>query len=88
VFHKRWIQKDYLATLPEFPDRPEVDQAMRDIRGGLTDLFMRHGCAHFQIGKLYRYKEGREPATYALLDAIKSVVDPKRLMNPGSLGLD
>jgi FAD/FMN-containing dehydrogenase len=88
VFHERWIQKDYLATLDEYPDRPEVAEAMRDIRSGLTDLFMRNGCAHFQIGKLYRYKEGREPATFALLDAIKSVVDPKRLMNPGSLGLD
>jgi FAD/FMN-containing dehydrogenase len=88
AFHERWMQEGYKASLKVFPRRPEVEEAMKDIRNGLTDLFMRHGCSHFQIGKIYRYKEGREPNTFALLDAIKSVVDPKRLMNPSSLGLD
>jgi FAD/FMN-containing dehydrogenase len=51
-------------------------------------LFKDLGAVHFQIGKAYRYKEGRNPDTYALLEAIKDYVDPARLMNPGSLGLD
>jgi FAD/FMN-containing dehydrogenase len=42
---------------------------------------------HLQIGKTYRYLESRQPAVRTLLDQIKAAVDPKGLMNPGSLGL-
>jgi FAD/FMN-containing dehydrogenase len=40
-----------------------------------------------QIGKTYRYLESRQPAIRTLLEQIKAAVDPKNLMNPGSLGL-
>jgi FAD/FMN-containing dehydrogenase len=88
IFHERWIEKDFLATVPEFPRNDEVAEIVKTIRSGLTDLFMREGCSHLQIGKIYRYKEGREANTFNLLSAIKNAVDPKGLMNPGSLGLD
>jgi FAD/FMN-containing dehydrogenase len=88
AFHERWIQKDFLATLPEFPANPEAAALMHSIRMGLLDLFMHHGCTHFQIGKIYPYKQGREDSTFALLAGIKKVVDPKGLMNPGALGLE
>jgi FAD/FMN-containing dehydrogenase len=61
---------------------------MKTLRAGLTTVFMREGCAHVQIGKTYRYRESREPATYALLRALKAAVDPKGRVNPGNLGLD
>jgi len=60
---------------------------MATLRTGLAELFMHHGCAHVQIGKFYRYKDGRDPATFAFLKSIKSALDPRDLMNPGSLGL-
>lgn len=88
AFHERWIEKDFLATLPEWPASPETAALMDSVRLGLLDVFMRHGCTHFQIGKTYPYRQGREENTFALLEGIKKVVDPKGLMNPGSLGLE
>ncbi len=53
-----------------------------------AQVFMRLGAAHFQIGKSYTYRQGPEPGTYKLLEAIKATVDPRGLMNPASLGLE
>jgi FAD/FMN-containing dehydrogenase len=43
------------------------------------------GGTHFQIGKFYTYREGRNPAALALFDAIKKQLDPNNIMNPGVL---
>jgi FAD/FMN-containing dehydrogenase len=43
------------------------------------------GGTHFQIGKFYTYREGRNPAALALFDAIKKQLDPQNIMNPGVL---
>jgi FAD/FMN-containing dehydrogenase len=85
---ERWIQKPVLDKMPDYPARPDIARMMHDIRMGVMDLFMRQGCVHLQIGKVYPYKQGLQESTYALLRGIKSVVDPKGLINPGSLGLD
>jgi FAD/FMN-containing dehydrogenase len=50
-------------------------------------MFMRNGCAHLQIGKTYPYRDGRAPETWALLEGLKKQLDPRGLVNPGSLGL-
>jgi FAD/FMN-containing dehydrogenase len=44
-----------------------------------------HGASHFQLGKFYTYREGRDPMALALLDAIKRRLDPQGLLNPGVL---
>jgi len=36
----------------------------------------------------YRYTHNIQPATLTLLEGIKNLVDPQRLMNPKSLGLE
>lgn len=69
------------------PD-PVVIEAMRAVRKGVVAVFLQSGCAHLQIAKSYPYRAGREPTAWALLQAIKAVVDPKGLVNPGALGLD
>ena len=43
-------------------------------------------ASHFQIGRAYPYRESRDDASKALLDAIKYAVDPQGRMNPGGLG--
>jgi FAD/FMN-containing dehydrogenase len=88
LYHERYLEDDYVAKLKVFPKDEAARRAVTQLRSGLADLFMELGAVHFQIGKAYRYKEGRNPDTYALLEAIKDYVDPARLMNPGSLGLD
>jgi FAD/FMN-containing dehydrogenase len=67
-------------------DRPQI-AALQTIRRSLTEMFMRHGCAHLQIGKTYPYREGRAANTWRLIEGLKDQVDPRGLMNPGSLGL-
>jgi FAD/FMN-containing dehydrogenase len=46
-----------------------------------------HGSSHLQIGKNYPYAKDRNPASWALLQALKAALDPKGILNPGALGL-
>jgi FAD/FMN-containing dehydrogenase len=85
--HDALMQPDFRPTLPYQPENPAATAALRTIRDGMLALFATLGCVHMQIGKTYPYKESRVPATYRLLQAIKAVVDPEGLVNPGSLGL-
>jgi FAD/FMN-containing dehydrogenase len=87
-YHHRMIDPAYLAKLPVLAPDPEADAAMRQLREELLDFWAEQGCAHLQIGKTYHYLETREPAFRALLEQLKSAVDPVRMVNPGSLGLN
>jgi FAD/FMN-containing dehydrogenase len=88
TYHERMISPGYLAKLPVLAPDPEADAAMRALRDDLLQFWAEQGCAHLQIGKSYRYLETREPALRHLLEQIKQAVDPGRLVNPGSLGLE
>jgi FAD/FMN-containing dehydrogenase len=85
--HDHLMQPEFRSTLPYQPPNPAATEAMRTLRLGMMDLFMRQGCVHVQIGKTYPYRESREPATYRLLESIKNALDAQGLVNPGSLGL-
>ena len=84
---RRHIEPSHYAKLKQWPTNLAARNAMAKIRKDLAALFMQFGCAHLQVGRMYPYRESREPLTYALLQAIKDHVDPQHLMNPGSLGL-
>jgi FAD/FMN-containing dehydrogenase len=86
--HERLIQPEFLKTIPSQPANADSREAMRKLRLGLAEMFMQRGCAHVQIGKFYRYKDSRDPATWALLQSLKCTLDPRGLVNPGSLGLE
>ena len=60
---------------------------MDRLRGEMIALFARHGAASNQIGRAYPWLDMAEPATRRLVDALKAGLDPRRLMNPGVLGL-
>jgi FAD/FMN-containing dehydrogenase len=85
--HDRLMEPEFNRKLPVVAENPAAREAMVALRSGMTELFMQAGAAHVQIGKYYRYRESREPATWALLKSIKGALDPRNLMNPGSLGL-
>lgn len=78
-FREKW------RTLPAQPRKREVALALRD---GLRELYFSKGACHLQIAKYYPFQEaiGNEPLR-RLLDGVKSLVDPARVVNPGSLGL-
>jgi len=77
-----------LAHYKDFPDDPEATRTVVAARDALNELFDELGAAHLQIGKKYHYRRHLQAPTAALLEALKSAVDPDRLMNPKSLGLD
>ena len=58
------------------------------MRDDMRDLYDSHGCCHLQLGKYYPFQEmmANEPLKQ-LLNDVKDALDPKRNMNPGSLGL-
>ena len=82
------LGKAELAKYKDFPDDPAVTRTVVEARDALNALFDELGAAHLQIGKKYHYREHLQPQALALLEAIKTAVDPQRLMNPKSLGLD
>jgi FAD/FMN-containing dehydrogenase len=81
------IEPAHLAKLPVLPPDEEAAAAMQSLRQELVQFWLDRNCSHLQIGKTYRYLESRQPALRRLLEQIKAAVDPNRLMNPGSLGL-
>jgi hypothetical protein len=88
LYHERMIEPASLAKLDASAPNPAAADAMARLRSDLTNFWMVQGCAHFQIGKTYRFLESRQEPVRRLLNDLKAVVDPRRLMNPGALGLD
>jgi FAD/FMN-containing dehydrogenase len=86
-YHERVITPSHLAKLPVLPPDPAAAAAMQQLRDDLTRFWMTQGCAHLQIGKTYRYLESRQGPVRELLQSLKAAVDPRGLLNPGSLGL-
>ena len=87
IWYEGMLDSSELAKFKKHSDDPDVNAAVVDIRARLNELFDDMNAMHMQIGKKYHYSQGCEPATLAFVDGIKSLVDPERLMNPGSLGL-
>lgn len=88
VWAKGMLTDAELAKYKNFPDDPDVTRTVVEARDALNALFDELGAAHLQIGKKYNYRQQLELPAATLLEAIKSAVDPRHLMNPKSLGLD
>jgi FAD/FMN-containing dehydrogenase len=84
--HDRRKETSRLDELAKIPETPAVFEAVTTLRNGLIDIYTEMGAVHVQIAKSYKYHETRDPQTLALIDAIKDVLDPNCLVNPGSLG--
>ena len=87
ITQERMLPEGYQATLPKFADNPEGRALVDQMKHGIADLFQRHGAIHLQIGKFYPYMRGRDPHTAKLIRELKQLVDPRRRLNPGALGL-
>jgi FAD/FMN-containing dehydrogenase len=87
-FHERVLDPATLARFTDFPETPAASALVAELRTQLLHLFKERGAAHMQVGKAYLYREGRRPEGWALMESLKDALDPKRLMNPGALGLD
>ena len=84
-YHKRVVEADYLKKCGEPAANPSATAAVGALKAETASLMRSLGGTHFQIGKFYTYRDGRNPAALALFDAIKKHLDPNDLMNPGVL---
>jgi D-lactate dehydrogenase (cytochrome) len=84
--HASMVEPDHLARLKQLGDAPEATALVSAAREQVKRICESYGCAHFQIGRAYQYRESRDPAFLRVLDAVKATVDPKGQFNPGCLG--
>ena len=88
IWYEGMLEASELKKFRQHTENPEVVAAVVAIRDELNDLFNELKAMHMQIGKKYRYTRGIDGPTLALVQGIKSLVDPESLMNPGTLGLE
>jgi FAD/FMN-containing dehydrogenase len=84
-YHRRVVEADYLKKCGEPEPNPSASAAVQALKAETAQLMRSLGGTHFQLGKFYSYREGRNPAALALFDAVKAHLDPQGLMNPGVL---
>lgn len=84
--HESAVEPAHLARLEQRPMNAEATAVVMSVRKELLEIFARHGCGHFQIGRTYPYRESRDALSKTLLDTIKGIMDPNGLLNPGVLG--
>ncbi len=88
IWYEGMLEKSDLARFTKHPPSAEADAAVIAVRKELLALFAEHNAMHMQIGKKYPYLEGMDPAARALVETMKSKLDPDGLMNPGALGFN
>lgn len=84
---RRNVDGSVLKKVKGFPEDVEARAAVQTIRAAMIDVFAGQGAVHLQIGKTYPYRQGLKPESFALIEEIKKIVDPRGLVNPGALGL-
>jgi glycolate oxidase len=87
IYHERVYPPALLARKPEHPPNPEGRMLVKEIRARISQLCVKNGASHMQIGKDYPYLATRKPEVRQFVETLKTVLDPDGLMNPGALGL-
>jgi FAD/FMN-containing dehydrogenase len=85
AYHQRMVEPQHRARCGEPADNPAARAVVARLKTEVAALLRAQGATHFQLGKFYAYREGRDPAALALFDAIKRQLDPMGLVNPGVL---
>ncbi len=87
ALHRQSVEADHLAKLPVHKEDLEARAFVAKVREEFAELFRDIGGVHMQIGKSYRYADGIDANSFALIEAIKKAVDPTNQVNPGALGV-
>ncbi|MFW2405829.1 MAG: FAD-binding oxidoreductase [Gammaproteobacteria bacterium] len=87
IYHKRVFPPELLPNKPVHPANPEGRALVKEIKGRISELCVKNGASHMQVGKDYPYLKTRTPEVAGLVRALKETLDPDGLMNPGALGL-
>ncbi len=85
--HRASLEADHLARLPTMPDSPEATALVLELREEVIAIFASMDAIHLQIARSYPLRASHSAAGWDILTALKRQVDPRGLMNPGSLEL-
>jgi FAD/FMN-containing dehydrogenase len=85
--HEKSVGHDVVAPWLKRPANPEAREAVARLRRETQELYASLGGVSWQVARDYPFTEILKPATRGVLVALKQALDPKGLMNPGSLGL-
>ena len=86
-FRLSLIEEEFVEKWAKIPADEEKRAVALKLREGLRDLYDKNGCCHLQLGKYYPFQEMMDEPLRELLNGVKNVVDPQRVINPGTLGL-
>lgn len=85
--HESMVEPAHLKNLKQLGPNPDATAVVNTAREQVKAICKKYGAAHFQIGRAYTaYRESRDEAFKDVLDAVKAVVDPRGIFNPGCLG--
>ena len=89
LLRQRFSSPEQVAHFGQQPPNITARAVVIDLRSRMIDLFRGLGAVHHQIGKLYPYREALVgTSSWELVNALKALLDPQHLMNPGALSLD
>ncbi len=86
--HRHAVEKAHLAKLKGFAANAESAALVERLRQKVVQVFQGLGATHLQIARTYPLQASHDAAAWGMLKALKREVDPRNLMNPGSLGLE
>ncbi len=85
--HAASLGEDVVRPWRGRPANPAARDAVAKLRAETQQLYASLGGVNWQVARDYPFRELLQPATRSMLDAMKLALDPRGLMNPGSLGL-
>ncbi len=85
--HAKSVGEDVVRKWIDRPANVATREAVVELRDATQDLYISLGGVNWQVARDYPYKSVLSPETWTLLESLKRALDPKGLMNPGSLEL-
>ncbi len=86
-FHLRYVTAQQREAYAGQAANPEARALVHRLRQALAEALDAAGGTHFQLGKYYGFLPGLSSEAADALSAIKRLIDPSSIMNPGALGL-
>lgn len=85
--HYATLEPRVVARVPKRDAQPQARAIVADLRQSVIEALRPLGAAHLQLGRTYPWLERRDPQHVATMRALKRLLDPAGILNPGVIGL-